>query len=249
MALQEEFEEQGIWLFRYRGVLPLILLASGLLMLVWNTINPGILNESETLNALWPYVCFVIGVLGMVIRAYTVGHTPANTSGRNTEEQVADELNTTGIYSMVRHPLYVGNFFMWLPFALLTGNLWFSFSFVLVYWLYYERIMYAEEQFLRRKFGEKYTSWASTLPAFIPSFKSFKEPSLSFSWKKVLKKEKNTLASLFLLFSLFDIIRKSILGSSVYNWFFLIGAVSSLILYFILKYMKYNTELLNEEGR
>ena len=84
MALQEEFEEQGIWLFRYRGVLPLILLASGLLMLVWNTIHPGFLNESEPLSSTWPYVCFAIGVFGMVIRAYTVGHTPANTSGRNT---------------------------------------------------------------------------------------------------------------------------------------------------------------------
>ena len=33
-----------------------------------------------------------------------------NTSGRNTHDQVADSLNTSGIYSIVRHPLYVGNF-------------------------------------------------------------------------------------------------------------------------------------------
>ena len=249
MALQEEIEEQGMWLFKYRGVLPLILLASGLIVLVWNTLHPGFLNESPLFEVAWPYICFAVGVLGMVIRAYTVGHTPANTSGRNTEEQVADELNTTGIYSMVRHPLYVGNFFMWLPFALLTGNLWFSFSFVLVYWLYYERIMFAEEQFLRRKFGDRYTSWAETLPAFIPSFKNYKKPSLPFSWKKVLKKEKNSLASLFLLFSLFDILRATILGSATYNMFFLYGAIATLVLYFVLKYMKYNTELLNEEGR
>jgi len=83
--------------------------------------------------------------LGLFIRAYAVGHTPANTSGRNTKEQLADELNTTGIYSMVRHPLYLGNFFMWLGAAVLTKNGWFIVAFILLYWIYYERIMFAEE--------------------------------------------------------------------------------------------------------
>jgi len=30
MALQEELEKQGNWLFRYRGVLPLILIVAGI---------------------------------------------------------------------------------------------------------------------------------------------------------------------------------------------------------------------------
>ena len=74
-----------------------------------------------------------------------------NTSGRNTSEgQVADTINQTGMYSMVRHPLYVGNFIMWLGIALFTASIWFVLLFIAVYWLYYERIMYAEEQFMRR---------------------------------------------------------------------------------------------------
>ena len=62
---------------------------------------------------------------GLGIRVFTVGFTPKNTSGRNTAEQIADVLNTSGIYSMVRHPLYVGNFFMWLGIGLLTQNPYF----------------------------------------------------------------------------------------------------------------------------
>ena len=71
---------------------------------------------------------------------------------------------------MVRHPLYLGNFFMWLGVAMLTENTWFSIAFVLFYAFYYERIMYAEESFLRAKFGKTYLDWAAQVPAFIPSF-------------------------------------------------------------------------------
>ncbi|MBW6498500.1 MAG: DUF1295 domain-containing protein [Bacteroidales bacterium] len=65
-------------------------------------------------------ICLFFCLLGFGIRIYIVGHTPKNTSGRNTSGQLADELNTTGVYSVVRHPLYLGNFFMWLGMAVIT---------------------------------------------------------------------------------------------------------------------------------
>ncbi len=112
-----------------------------------------------------------VSLFGEAIRIYTVGFAPENTSGRNTEAgQIADELNMTGIYSLVRHPLYVGNFFMWLGPVLFLRSVVFAVFFVLVYWLYYERIMFAEEQFLRRKFGETYDKWSEKVSAFIPGF-------------------------------------------------------------------------------
>ncbi len=102
----------------------------------------------------------------------TVGFTPKNTSGRNTSAgQIADELNATGIYSLVRHPLYLGNFFMWLGPVLFLRSFVVIVFFVLIYWLYYERIMFAEEQFLRRKFGETYDKWSEKVRSLIPSFK------------------------------------------------------------------------------
>ena len=145
---------------------------------------------------LYEYLCLAVSLSGTLVRIYTVGHTPVGTSGRNTANQVADVLNTTGIYSTVRHPLYLGNFLMWLGIALLTCNVGFVAVFVLAYWLYYERIMYAEEQFLRRKFGDTYLRWAERTPAFIPCLKRFRPTDLPFSWKKVIKKEKNGVFAL-----------------------------------------------------
>ncbi|MGJ1361130.1 methyltransferase family protein [Sphingobacterium spiritivorum] len=152
MALKEEFERQGNWLFKYRSYLPIGILMITLLVLVYESLlNKKLVFCSTT----YDIICLGIGIIGLAIRVYTVGYTPKNTSGRNTHQgQVGDTLNKTGIYSIVRHPLYLGNFFMWLGAAMLTANIWFVAAFILFYWIYYERIMFTEEQFLERKFGE-----------------------------------------------------------------------------------------------
>ena len=251
MALQEDFELQGNWLFRYRSILPVVILCAGILVYIytidtWDTFFSGIVLPY------WKYyenLCLTISLTGVFIRGYTVGHTPANTSGRNTQNQIADSLNRTGIYSIVRHPLYLGNFFMWFGISLLTCNIGFIAIFILTYWLYYERIMYAEEQFLREKFGPAYTEWADKTPAFLPDFKLFVKPSLPFSWKKVLKKEKNGLFALFLIFTVFDCIQVWLKEETHYNHFLIAMSVISGIAYGILKYLKKRTQVLNEEER
>ncbi len=97
-------------------------------------------------------------------------------------------MGMTGIYSIVRQPLSLFNFLIYFGICLLIGHLWFVITFCLLFWIYYERIMYAEEQFLYRKFGEDFVKWSAETPAFFPKFKIFVKPSHSFSWKKVIKK-------------------------------------------------------------
>ncbi len=250
MILLEKFEKQGIWLFKHRSFLPLIVLLIGLLIYVNNELYPGPVTLEDTVyESYYEFFCLSISLLGLVIRMLTVGYTPSNTSGRNTCEQVADSLNTTGMYSMVRHPLYLGNFFMWLGPALLTGHFWFIISFCFFYWLYYERIMFAEEQFLKRKFGAIYTAWANVLPAFIPDFRKYKSPDLAFSWKKVLKKEKNGLFATFIVFVIFDICGNLIKQSGRFNYFLLAGLLITMLTYGVLKYLKMKTQIFDEPGR
>ena len=194
MALIQEFRDQGNFLFRYRSFFPLLLLPLAFLIICKNVDNHSEIG-SQVSNIEWAAI--IICLLGLFIRVITVGYTPANTSGRNTAAgQVAETVNSTGIYSTVRHPLYLGNFFMWLGIAVLTENFWFVIAFVLAYWLYYERIMYAEEAFLTDKFGSIYTDWAAITPAFWPKISQWKGSDLTFSWKKVLKKELSFLNSI-----------------------------------------------------
>jgi len=250
MPLQEDFEKQGLYLFRYRSVQPIALLLIGAVFYAWSQFYPvDFLFNSPRREFYFEIACLAVSLFGLLIRIYTVGHTPKNTSGRNTTEQVADVVNTSGSYSLVRHPLYVGNFFMWLGPALLTANFWFALVFCLFYWIYYERIMYAEEQYLRKKFGQAYLDWAEKVPAFFPTFRNFKKPNLPFSWKKIVKREKNGLAAVFVIFSVFDVAGEYIKGTENYNLVLLIGAFASLLIYGIVTLIRKTSKVLHEEGR
>ncbi|UEQ76656.1 methyltransferase family protein [Chryseobacterium arthrosphaerae] len=244
MALKEDFEQQGNWLFRYRSFLPIGILLIGLMVFIHSTLVHHALVCTDTY---YEFIFLMVSLLGLGIRIYTVGYTPKNTSGRNTAEgQVADTLNTTGIYSIVRHPLYLGNFFMWLGPALYTRNPGFIIAFILFYWLYYERIMYAEERFLERKFGQKYIDWAKRTPTFIPDFRGFQKSNVNFSFKKVLKKEKNGLFAVFFIFALFDLVGELLRSHKDFNYFYFVGFVITLLLYVVLKILKVKTRYLEE---
>lgn len=240
MALQEELKVQGDYLFKHRSFLPIIILVIGMAVFIISELR-GSASPDRCISNSYDYICLAVSLFGLLIRIITVGRTPKNTSGRNTRGgQIADELNSTGIYSTVRHPLYLGNFFMWLGVAMLTQNAWFVIAFILFYAFYYERIMYAEEAFLRNKFGKQYLDWAEGVPAIIPSFKNHVRAKYPFSLRKVLLKEKNGLWAVFLLFWIFMLIRDYIAnGSFVLNYsFWFYGAIISTIIYLILKVIK-----------
>lgn len=192
-----------------------------------------------------------VSLFGEVIRILTVGFTPKNTSGRNTVNgQIADELNVTGIYSLLRHPLYLGNFFMWLGAVLFLRSVWFTIVFGLLYWLYYERIMFAEEQFLRRKFGEIYDKWSEIVGSFIPYSFNYIRPELPFSFRTVLNKEYNSFVNIFVIFALLDIFRNYFLSERIYltnMWMYLL--VSSLVIWLIVRTIHKRTKWLEVEGR
>jgi protein-S-isoprenylcysteine O-methyltransferase Ste14 len=251
MALQEEFESQGNWLFRYRSFLPLIILVIGWMLYLRRELHPEEFTlYSPELDTYFLAAGLGVGLLGLFIRIYTVGHTPRNTSGRNTKEgQVADTLNQTGIYSLVRHPLYLGNYLMWLGPAVYTGHVWFMIGFTFMYWVYYERIMFAEEQFLRKKFGKTYLDWSAKVPAFVPKLSGFVKPEYSFSWKKVLRKEKNGLFALFTIFCAFDISGELLKHEDQFNPFLLVMTGVTGVLYLILKLLKKKTAVLTEADR
>ena len=245
MALVHEFERSGNWLFKRRSWLPAGFIVIGIIILY-------LTNRQAILFDLRKELFFLgVSLFGETIRIYTVGHAPKNTSGRNTTAgQIADELNTTGIYSLVRHPLYVGNFFMWLGPVLFIRSLVLIIFFILVYWLYYERIMFAEEQFLRNKFGDEYDKYSEKVKAVIPRLRGFVKPVLPFSLKSVLRREHNSFVNIFIIFVLLDLFRNYFLSERIYftpMWIY-IGVPAGLI-WVVIRLIHKRTSWLNDEGR
>jgi protein-S-isoprenylcysteine O-methyltransferase Ste14 len=245
MALVHEFENSGNWLFKRRSWLPALMIIAGIIMMYLGNRQALIFDMRDE------FIFLGVSFFGQVIRILTVGFTPKNTSGRNTiNGQIADELNVTGIYSLVRHPLYLGNFFMWLGPVLFLRSIGVTIVFGLIYWLYYERIMFAEEQFLRRKFGDIYDYWSEKVSSFIPFSFKYISPGLPFSVKNVLKREYNSFVNIFVIFTLLDLFRNYFLSERIYltsMWIYML--VAAVVIWLVVRIIEKRTHWLDVEGR
>lgn len=246
MSLRNELEKSGSWLFRHRTYLPLLIIP----LFCLSFFSFSYLSDSHALNEKWQIFCLAVSFLGLAVRIATVGRAPIGTSGRNTREQVANTLNTTGMYSVVRHPLYLGNYLIFIGFALWPHVWWLPVLTTCLYVLYYERIMLAEESFLRQRFGEAFESWADRTPAIIPKFTGWKPSSVPFCWRTVAQREYNAFFVILSVFFLFDLIGDSIVDGSWHigwNWFGIF--IGGFVIFAVLRTLKKRTRLLNVAGR
>lgn len=185
MKLADHTLHAGRFLFRWRSYVPLLFLPVFALSLVHYR-SPF---TTPALHAAWQLLCLLVALLGLAIRVMVVGHAPAGTSGRNQAEQKADALNTTGMYAVVRHPLYLANGLMFLGLALLPGVWYLPVIVLLGTMLYYERIMLVEEAFIEEKYGDSFRAWAARTPAIVPAWSCWVPPRLPFSWRTALRGE------------------------------------------------------------
>jgi len=246
MAFIHSFEQEGNWLFRHRGTVPVLLFVLALPAIYFTRYAE--MSDSCVMSV--NILAVILSVSGFIIRAYTIGTTPKGTSGRNTDRQVAEQLNNKGIYSIVRHPLYLGNYLMWIGIVCYTKNFSFVIIVSLLFWVYYERIMFAEERFLERKFGNAYLDWSLHVPAFIPKFFQFEKSPVSFSVISVLRREYSGVLATVLGFAYVDLF---IHVFSHHEWQIdspmLIVLISTIVVVLVLRSVKHYTRWLDEEGR
>ena len=101
---------------------------------------------------------FVIAALGQAWRIYAAGVIYKN-----------KRLATTGAYSLVRHPLYFGNFLILAGFTLACAN-WIVVAVVVFFLLfYYPAAIRYEDRKLQDLFGEEWQSWGTRTPAMFPT--------------------------------------------------------------------------------
>jgi protein-S-isoprenylcysteine O-methyltransferase Ste14 len=248
MALIHSFEQSGNFLFRYRGQIPVLLFLTTIPVVYFTDYEWIELEDKK--RQMWLIIAAGVSLLGQIIRAIAIGTSNKHTSGRNTREQVAEVLNTQGIYSIVRHPLYLGNYLMWIGIVIYVMNPWYVCVVSLLFWLYYERIMFAEERFLEQKFGESYVSWSKQVPAFIPSFKNYKKSPIPFSFKTILRREYSGISATIIGFLFVEIVRDYKLNQGFENnKMYWITLAIALGISLVLRSLKHYTNLLHEPDR
>ena len=246
MLLKEHFVTVGGWLFRWRSYLPLALVAVILPAFARFTYPLG----SHAYDLAWEMGCFAVSLGGLAIRGYTIGHAPRGTSGRNTKTQRAETLNTTGIYSITRNPLYLGNFFMMLGVSLFVRVWWVSLIYLLAFWLYYERIILAEESFLLSRFGADYEAYARRTPVFVPRFALWRANVIPFSLRTVLKREYSGFFGLIAAFTTLEMVGDCFVeGRLVWDPVWVVLFLFGLLTYIVLRTLKKKTHWLRVEGR
>jgi protein-S-isoprenylcysteine O-methyltransferase Ste14 len=248
MRLFDHMSTSGVHLFRWRSYILLAFVPLILWMVFKGEQVEAVLGE--TWGEAFEGFSIALVVLGQGLRILTVGFVPAGTSGRNTKDQLAESLNTTGIYSLVRNPLYLGNCLMYLGVGLFTQSLWLALVLALVLLPYYERIIAAEERFLSEKFGQTYGEWAAQVPAFIPRLRGYVPPAMPFSWRAVIRREQSSIFGAVLALYLIEVGLHTIgagaePASPVWHW--VMG--TAVVLELLALGLKRFTDLLRPEGR
>ncbi len=218
---------QGNFLFRYRGVTPVPII---FICTIYLLINDVIISDEKYI------LCLIISLSGLIIRVLAVGYAYDKTSGKNTKKQIAEKLNTTGIYSILRNPLYLANYLNWLGIILLLSNTILTISVTLFFILIYYKIILVEENFLKNKFQEDVKIYFSKTNRILPSFSNYKRPINHFNIKKSLINIKNGLLGISILFFLIRLmdnykLRKELIEI---NWIFYF-LVFSIVFYIAMK--------------
>jgi protein-S-isoprenylcysteine O-methyltransferase Ste14 len=196
--------------FRFRAisVVPIILL----IFFLFDPIDTGSVNP--ILNILG----FVLALSGAAIRVISVGYSKPFTSGRENYLK-ADSLNTGGVYSIVRNPLYIGNFLIYngvlVAYSSPVALVFFNAFFILNYYF----IILSEEHYLEEQFGDDYREYRRAVPKVIPRFSLYQKNDRPFSFSKAVYKEKNTTCYWILFYTVSLLVKQYKLNDGVIEYF------------------------------
>ena len=230
----------GDFCFRWRSYLPLALIP-----VVVFAIGHSQYPFGSDADLIWEISCTALALVGLAVRVLTIGHAPRGTSGRNTREQKAATLNTTGAYSVVRHPLYLGNSLIAFGLALFPHS-WLVLPIVgIAVTVYYTLIAKREEQFLRERFGEAYEAWAARVPAVVPALWRYVPSPVPFSWRRVARREFYGLTVVLVAPFILDVLEDlHEVGTVELEPLWTVTAVLGVAVFLVLRIVKKNTDWL-----
>lgn len=245
MLLCEYLTEKGNTLFRWRGytyffVLPLLYLERGHFHYPF---------QNHLADTCYEMLCLLVSLCGITIRILTIGFVAPRTSGRNKRAQYAESLNTTGMYSICRNPLYLGNYLVFLGITLLGQDWQLAIINTFLFAALHLPIIMTEEKYLLQKFGDEYREYVSVVPCFVPRPSLWKRSALRWNWWMVLRREHDTVFSLVVVNVIIGCMRESVIREqlSMDAGWTIVGLVS-LFLWLAVKVAKKYSRRLDERA-
>lgn len=159
------------------------------------------------------------------------------------------------MYSIVKNPLYVGNFVAILGVLVSIKIWWLVLLGSAFYGAYIKRIIAAEEKFLTQTYGKTYTEWADKTPVFMPDFGLWEAPEMEFSLKTVLRREYNGFMAICAAFFCTELIldvyfeKEPFLYWLKEDWPWTLAFVIGSITFISLRTLKRHTSILKVQGR
>jgi protein-S-isoprenylcysteine O-methyltransferase Ste14 len=217
----------GKFLFKFRSFTPLPLIA--LTFIFFKPLSPA---------PLWTAIGLIVALAGEAIRMISVGYAGSGTSGRESFLK-AESLNTSGLYSLARNPLYWGNTLIFAGLLTMYAQPLALVLFIVFLFLQYHFIVLAEEEFLLRRHGQAYADYCGRVSRWLPRFGNYLPPSHGFNSRKVFFKENDSCFNL-LLAALLVLAWKDKVFSGRLNrpWFFAGAALALVVFYAWVKILK-----------
>ena len=146
---------------------------------------------------------WVVGLVLVLVGEWVrlAGVAAAGTVTRRRSRDV-QRLVTYGIFQWVRNPLYVGNFFIWMGFVVVSGVLWFLPIAIVLFAIEYTLIVRYEEGVLESIFGAPYLAYKATTPRWFPHAPHAREPG-QHDWAEAWRSEISTFMQYVALAAVF----------------------------------------------
>jgi protein-S-isoprenylcysteine O-methyltransferase Ste14 len=177
--------------FRFRGLLPLAVIPF-LLFLEIKYVGSEFSDEFLDLGGL------AIALCGEAVRMLAIGYSVSGTSSRG-KLATASMLSTTGPYSVTRNPIYLGNILIVLGLAIIWGNPLFVLIAFILATAFFCIVIAHEEEILEGKFGPEFTAYKKRTSRLFPRFKNHIPGKTKFDWRRIVRREYNTVLLVFVL--------------------------------------------------
>jgi hypothetical protein len=132
----------------------------------------------------------IIALSGQTLRALTIGLAYIKRGGKK-KKVYAETLVQEGIFAHCRNPLYLGNLLILIGVGIAGNSLLFVLFGIPFLIFAYLAIIYAEENYLGKKFGQEFDDYCRRVNRIIPNFSGLGNTmkGMEFKWNRLVVKE------------------------------------------------------------